>query len=278
MRVISLFNLVPVAAGLTAMLLAYPADAQGQRDGTGLRTDDLLSIQVYVVGGGFIPFASSSNLTGIDASVGPGSSQSGGGSPSVAPLVGGRVHVPMFWYMRDEHRLGFSIFFETGFQSGLSGQSFLQTFQNTSPTTQDFGSSTITEYWQIPLLLGVTVPIAGRSAAPWTLLDLYGGLTLDSWGQILQGAEGNAPGAQGFYGQNRRFSADPTVGVGVRVPVGRLGDELPIFVGMNAELQFRPGSVVSADSPNFPVTYVGSVDAHANLAVMARIGIAFGSR
>jgi hypothetical protein len=101
------------------------------------------------------------------------------------------------------------------------------------------------------------------------LLDFYGGITLDSWAQTLQGAEMNAPG-QGFFGQNRHFSADPTVGLGVRMPVGDIGADLPIIFGVDAELQFRPGSVVTAPSPNFPVTYFGTVDPHANLAIMAR--------
>ena len=95
--------------------------------------------------------------------------------------------------------------------------------------------------------------------------------------QVLQGGEANAPGQQGFYAENRRFTADPTVGLGFRMPVGTLGDGLPILFGLNAELQFRPGSTVTAISNNFAVTYVGTTDPHANLAIMARLGIAFGS-
>jgi hypothetical protein len=282
MRVIGLSNLAQVGACLAAIMLTCPADAQSQQDSTGSRTgyDSLLSIQVYAVGGGFIPFGTNSNVTGVDATFDPNnlliSNQSGGAS-SATPLVGGRVHVPLLWNMHDEQRLRFSVFFETGIQSGFASQSFIQSFQNTSFFAGDFGSSTITEYYQIPLLLGFTIPVAERSAAPSLLLDVYGGITLDSWAQVLQGAEANAPG-QGFYGQNRRFSADPTVGLGVRVPVGNIGADLPIIFGINAELQFRPGSVVTAPSPNFPVTYFGTVDPHANLAIMARIGIAFGGR
>ena len=281
MRVIELSNLAQVGACLAAIMLACPADAQSQQDSTGLRTryGDLLSVQVYAVGGGFIPFGTTSNVTGVDATFDPGDfliSNQSGASSSATPLLGGRVHVPLLWNMYDEQRLAFSVFFETGLQSGFASQSFIQTFQN-STTAGDFGSSTIREYYQIPLLLGFTIPVAERSAAPSLLLDFYGGITLDSWAQSLQGAEANAPG-QGFFGQNRRFSADPTVGLGVRMPVGDIGAGLPIIFGVNAELQFRPGSVVTAPSPNFPVTYVGTVDPHANLAIMARIGIAFGGR
>jgi hypothetical protein len=282
MRVIGLSNLAQVGACLAAIMLACPADAQSQPDGTGLRTGyaNFLAVQVYAVGGGFIPFGTNSNVTGIDATIDPSNlliANQSGGSSSITPLLGARVHVPLLWNMYDEQRLAFSVFFETGLQSGFAAQSFIQTFQNTSFFAGDFGSSTITEYYQIPLLLGFTVPIAERSAAPSLLLDFYGGITLDSWAQILQGAEANAPG-QGLFGQNRRFTADPTVGLGVRMPVGNIGADLPIIFGVNAELQFRPGSVVTAPSPNFPGTYFGTVDPHANLAIMARIGIAFGGR
>ena len=282
MRAIGLSNLAQVGACLAVIMLACPTDAQSQQDSAGSRTgyDSLLSIQVYAVGGGFVPFGTNSNVTGVDATIDPNnlliSNQSGGAS-SATPLVGGRVHVPLLWNMYDEQRLRFSVFFETGIQSGFASQSFIQTFQNASAVAGDFGSSTIAEYYQVPLLLGFTVPIAERSAAPRLLLDFYGGITLDSWAQVLQGAEANAPG-QGFYGQNRRFTADPTVGLGVRVRVGDIGADLPIIFGVNAEVQFRPGSVVTAPSPNFPITYFGTVDPHANLAIMARIGIAFGGR
>ena len=54
-------------------MLACPADAQSQQDGTGPRTgyDNFLAVQVYAVGGGFIPFGTNSNVTGVDATVDP---------------------------------------------------------------------------------------------------------------------------------------------------------------------------------------------------------------
>jgi hypothetical protein len=280
MRLIGRGKLAPVAACLSAIMLACPADAQSPSDGSGLRADDLLAIQVYAVGGGLIPFRPNSTVTDVDMSgVGTGSvvNQSGGAS-SWTPLFGARVHVPMFWHMADEQHLGFSIFFETGIQAGLGAQSFMQTFQNGGTTAGEFGSNTVREYWQVPLLVGVTLPIADRSSGPAALFDLYAGVTIDSWGLVLQGAEANAPGQQGFYGQNRNLTADPTVGIGLRMPVGSLDAGLPVFIGLNAELQFRPGSSVQALSSTFPVTYYGTVDPYANLAVMARIGVAFGSR
>jgi hypothetical protein len=260
---------------------ACPAGAQTPPGADqGLRATDLLAVQVYAVGGAFIPFAGSSSVSGFDATAPgalPTSSQSGGVS-AVKPVLGVRIHAPMLWYMRDDQHLGFNAFFETGIQSGFGRESFNQSFQNTSLTAGDFGTSTVREYFQIPVLVGITVPFADSSSgAPRALVDLYGGLTLDSWSQVLQGGEANAPGQQGFYGENRRFSADPTVGVGLRVPVGSLDEGLPLFFGVNAELQFRPGSVVKADSNNFAVSYFGTSEPQANLMVLARFGIAFGS-
>jgi hypothetical protein len=285
MRVIGLFslaqaNLVRVGVCLAAIMLACPADAQSPQDSTGSRTGDLLAVQVYAVGGGLIPFGTNGKVTGVDQTFGPGnfliSNQSGGAS-SATPLFGARVHVPLLWKMYDEQHLALSVFFETGIQSGFAAQSFTQPFQNTSATAQDFGSSIVQEYLQIPILLGLTIPIVERSTGPGILLDFYGGITLDSWAHILQGGEASVPGPPGFFGKNRRLDADPTVGVGMRMPVGDIAN-LPVILGINAEMQFRPGSVVAANSPNFPVTYYGTVDPQANLAIMARIGIAFGGR
>ncbi len=264
-------RLLCLGAFLLAATSAFPAGAQS--------TSDLLSVQLYAVGGAFAPLAGGSTVSAIDVSDVPGAtSNQSGGARSITPLLGARVHVPLFWYMQDEQRLGFNIFAEIGLQSGFGTESFTQSFQNTSSTAADFGSSATREYFQIPMLLGVTVPVVDRSGSPAVLFDLYGGLTLDSWSQVLQGGEANAPGQQGFYAENRRFTADPTVGLGLRMPVGTLGDGLPLLFGLNAELQFRPGSTVTAISNNFAVTYVGTADPHVNLAVMVRLGIAFGSR
>jgi hypothetical protein len=268
-------------AFVAAAVFACPAAAQTQPDGgQGLRATDLLAVQLYAVGGAFIPFAGNSSVSAFDATdpgALPTSSQSGGVS-SAKPVFGVRVDAPMLWYMRDEQHLGFSAFFETGIQSGFGQASFNQSFQNTSLTAGDFGTSSVREYFQIPIFVGITVPFADSSSSPRALFDLYGGLTLDSWSQVLQGSEANAPSQQGFYGENRRFSADPTIGFGLRVPVGSLDAGLPLFFGLNGELQFRPGSVVKADSNNFAVSYFGTSEPQTNLVVLARFGIAFGSR
>jgi hypothetical protein len=287
MRVIGLFhlalaNLAKIGACLAALMLACPAGAQSPQDGSGARTGygDLTSVQVYAVGGGFIPFGTNGNVTGVDQTFAPDSAliaNQSGGSSAVTPLFGARVHVPLLWKMYDEQRLALSVFFETGIQSGFAQQSFTQPFQNVSAVAGDFGNSIVQEYYQFPFLLGLTVPIVERSAGPGVLLDFYGGITLDSWAQVLQGGEANVPGPPGFYGKNRRLDFEPTVGLGLRMPVGEVAD-LPVIFGVSAEVQFRPGSVVAATSPNFPVTYYGTVDPHANLAIMARIGIAFGGR
>ena len=275
-----------VAAGLA---LAQPTDAQSQ---DGATVNNLLGIQLYAVGGGFVPLGVNSNVTGVDqtlSQLGPAlglgnfpfdiANQSGGSS-STTFLAGARVHVPFLWRVSEEQRLSFAVFFETGVQSAFGAQSFMQSFQNVSSFAGAFGTSAVNEFYQIPLLLGGTVPLGRLSSdgGPVALFDFYGGVTLDSWQQTLQGSEANDPTGTGFYGQNRRFTADPTVGLGLRVPMTDLKSELPIFVGVNAEVSFRPGSVVTVPSQVFPVTYYGTVDPHANLAIMARIGIAFGGR
>ena len=287
MSAIGLSKLAKMGACLAAFILACPA-ARSQDSAI---VNNLLGIQLYAVGGGLIPLGVQSNVTGVDQTAfqllsgfGLGSipfdiANQQGGSPTTTALLGGRVHVPFLWRMSDERSLSFAVFFETGLQTGFGAQSFMQVFSNTSAFAGDNGTSTIQEYYQIPLLLGASIPIGQRSnGAPSVLFDVYGGLTLDSWQQTLQGTESAFPGTQGFFGQYRRFTADPTIGVGLRVPVSDLSSDLPFFFGVNAELQFRPGSVVTAQSQNLPITYYGTVDPHANLAIMARFGIAFGGR
>jgi hypothetical protein len=279
-----------LAACLVATaLVARAFDAQSQ-DTT--MVNSLLGIQLYAVGGGFVPLGVNGNVTGVDqtlSQLGPAlglgnfpfdiANQSGGSS-SATLFAGARVHVPFLWRMSDEQHLSFAVFFETGIQSAFGAQSFLQSFQNVSSFGGDFGTSYINEFYQIPLLLGGTLPLGRLSSdgGPIALFDFYGGVTLDSWQQTLQGSEANDPTGTGFYGQNRRFTVDPTVGLGLRVPLTDLRADMPIFVGLNAEVSFRPGSVVTVPSQVFPVTYYGTVDPYANLAIMARIGIAFGGR
>jgi hypothetical protein len=278
MRLSALSNLAQASASVVAMVLACSGDALSQDRPL---VDGARSIQIYAVGGGLVPFGLSNTATGVDATSAPPLSiaSATGGSQTPTPLLGARAHVPLFWHGTDEQDLSFGLFFEAGIQTGFGVQSAMMVFQDVSSSAGDFGSQTIRENIQIPLLLGVSLPVdKGPSGAPSLLFDVYGGITLDSWTQTLQGAESNAPGQPGFFGQNRNFTTDPTIGIGLRAPVGNLSDDLPLFFGANAELQFRPGSVVSAASQNFPVTYYGTINPYTNLALMLRLGIAFGGR
>jgi hypothetical protein len=52
-----------------------------------------------------------------------------------------------------------------------------------------------------------------------------------------------------------------------------------ILWGLSTEVQFRPGSVATARSANFPSeTYCGTVDPRANMLIMGRVGFAFGRK
>jgi hypothetical protein len=257
--------------------------------------------ELVAIGGGMIPLNGAGAVTGVDTFFGSGAYQIDNRSSTAANATafGGlraRALTSPGWMKElaaeetDRSAMcqalcvkpfdSFRLFAETGIQTAFGAQSSLQTFQNVSGTPQAFGSSTINENLQIPILVGVTVPIVpGGAGKPAVSFDLYGGITLDSWTQTLQGRESGAPGGPGFFGQNRRFTVDPTIGVGVRVPVGDFAGLPGITVGVNAELQFRPGSVVTAPSTNFPSeTYYGTVNPTANMAIMGRVGIPFSGR
>ena len=245
---------------------------------------------LYFVGGANVPLNVQYSLTGVDTFFGPSAYLIDNRTQSAGSVTGfGGLR------MRVETGLGSSsqlaqlamcdtdrpstfdslrFFLETGVQSAFGAQSSIQTFQGVSGTPKGFGSNAINESFQIPIVAGVSAPVT-RSV----LFDLYGGITLDSWTHTLQGAEAGAPGGPGFYAQNRRFTVDPTVGMGVRVPTGGIGGLTGVEIGINAELQFRPGSVVTAPSQNFPSeTYYGTANASTNMAIMARVGIPIGGR
>jgi hypothetical protein len=263
--------------------------------------DEVLHTYFFI--GANVPLGVSSAVTGVGSVATGGDTFFGAGANQVdnrsstsgnaTPFAGLRFHAQATFddllEERSRNRLiepsspfnSLKVFVETGVQTAFGAQSSLQTFQSVGGTPQAFGSSTINENLQIPILAGVTTPIVpGGAGKPAVLFDLYGGITRDSWTQTLQGRESGAPGGPGFFAQNRRFTVDPTIGVGVRVPVGDIGVGIPgIIVGVNAELQFRPGSVVTTPSANFPSeTYYGTVNPTANMAIMARIGIPLGGR
>jgi hypothetical protein len=178
--------------------------------------------------------------------------------------------------------LGLGIFVELGIQSAFGANSFVQNFSGVSGTPMAFGQQTVRENVQVPILIGVSIPLV--EAAPKTVplfLDFYAGITLDSWTQTLSGREAGAPGGPGFNGSNDRFTVDPTLGIGLRTAWGDInGDGVAdILWGLSTEVQFRPGSVATAHSANFPSeTYYGAVDPRANMLIMGRVGFAFGRK
>jgi hypothetical protein len=241
----------------------------------------------YLIGGALVPISGIGNVTGVDTFFGAGNflidNRANGGSSNALGMAGARARLSaaLFEVAREWSKSSaphFSIFAESGVQSSFGAQSFNQTFQGVSTTPQGFGSNTIKENFQIPVLIGAALPLTGPGQMP-VFLDLYGGITLDNWTQTLQGREAGAPGGSGFFGQNNRFTVDPTVGGGIRMVVGDIasGTFRDVIIGANAEVQFRPGSVVTAASPNFPSqTYYGTTGPQTNLVFMFRIGLPFG--
>lgn len=248
-----------------------------------------------LIGGGTVALNSSGYVTGVDTFFGSGNflidNRSNGASSSAVLLLGARIRhtwgdplggpIARDRYERKEPNYSnrVSFFVESGVQTSFGAQSFLQPFGGVSGVPQGFGSNTVKENFQIPILIGVGLPLTGPGQPP-VFLDLYGGITLDSWSQTLQGREAGAPGGAGFFNQNNRFTVDPTIGAGVRMVVDDLkGSGFPaLVVGVGAELSFRQGSVVQAQSSNFPSeSYYGTVGPQANLSFMARIGIPFGA-
>ena len=72
---------------LAAIASALPASAQNQA--AGLRTSDLLSVQLYAVGGAFVPLGGNSTVSALDVSTVPGATSSvSGGASSIKPLLG----------------------------------------------------------------------------------------------------------------------------------------------------------------------------------------------
>jgi len=272
----------------------FPEPCPPPKNGTGASTGfnalPMAPMHLYLIGGGFFSFGGTGSVTGVDTFFGDGRfliSDQAGGMSQAAGMAGARVRVNATWFdktvdylERDRQARQNNIFnsahffFETGIQSSFGAQSFIQPFQTISGTPQAFGSSTVNENLQIPILIGAALPlVAPQASTSPVFLDVYGGITLDSWNQTLQGREAGAPAGPGFFGQQNRFTVDPTVGLGVRTQWG------PVILGLSSEVQFRPGGVVTAGSPNFPSeTYYGTVDPHANVVVMGRIGIPLGGR
>ncbi|MBV8190412.1 MAG: hypothetical protein JOY64_32280 [Alphaproteobacteria bacterium] len=232
-------------------------------------------VQVYAVGGVLARIGAVGNVTGVDVA-GPGSVVgSTGGTGTTVGMAGGRVRAELP-FARESGTP--SAFFEAGVQSSFGSQSFIQTFGQIGPRAQGYGSSTVTENLQIPLLAGISLPFTEITGVNPVYLELYGGITLDSWTQTLQGAEWGAPaGGPGFFSQAQRFTVDPTAGAGVRVPLSVGAGGFPLILRAGAEFQFRPGGVVLAQSGQFgSQAYWGTVNPTVNGLFFAGVGIPFG--
>ncbi len=237
-----------------------------------------------LLGGGSIPLNGNAYLTGVDTFT-PGNflidNRSSANASTATGMMGARAQMAV-WLIRkamenEEKKSGLGVFVETGVQTGFGANSLVQSFQNVNTTPQGFGQQTVRENVQVPLLIGLSIPLADGTSVPPPVLNIYGGVTLDSWTHAISGRDSGAPAGPGFNASNNRFTVDPTVGLGWR---SYIGSSLPNFwIGFNAELQFRPGSVVQAPSANFPSqTYYGTVDPHANVLVLGQIGLSFGGR
>jgi hypothetical protein len=254
-----------------------------------------------------VPLNGSGAVTGVDTFFGAGnfliSNSPNNASSSAVPMVGVRARANVLnlgnsglfldaGFLGDVIRgkntssppsstprgPGVSVFIESGIQSSFGAQSSLQTFQKISATPQGFGSNTVKENFQIPILAGVGVPISGSGSTP-VFLDLYGGITISNSTQTLQGGEVGAPTGRGFFAESKRTTVDPTIGTGVRAVITDFsgGALPPLIIGANAEFSFRPGNVVQAQSPNFPSqSYYGTVDPRANATFTVRVGFPFG--
>jgi hypothetical protein len=161
----------------------------------------------------------------------------------------------------------FCPFVEAGFQTGFGADSLVQDFAGINTVPLGFGRQTVRENFQVPVVVGASLPPIGP-----VIVDFYGGVTIDSWTHTLRGNEAGAPGGPGFYASQDRLTIDPTVGVGLRFDLGQAVGLPGLSVGVNAELQFRPGNVVMAQSNNFPSQrFFGTVDPHANVLITGRV-------
>jgi hypothetical protein len=242
------------------------------------------AFEAYLIGGGMVPLNGTGAVTGVDSFFGAGNflidNRTNDVFSTATPLAGGRLRLYWLDLKSNKFVANAQVFFESGIQTGFGAQSFIQTFSGVSATPQGFGSNTVKENFQVPILLGAGVPLTSGNQTP-VFLDGYGGVTLSNSTQTLQGAESGAPGARGFFAQQNRTTVDPTVGIGLRAIFNNLsagGAALPpLIVGANAELSFRPGSVVQAQSSAFPSeTYYGTVNSRPYAAFMIRVGIPFG--
>ncbi|MFO1079986.1 MAG: hypothetical protein U1E23_05080 [Reyranellaceae bacterium] len=227
-------------------------------------------VQVYAMGGALVPLGTSGSLTSVNVS-GGGVANAGGGGVSAAGMAGARVRAEVPLARRTDAP---SLFFETGVQFGFGIRTFLQSVSRAGPGPQAWGWQTVGNAVQVPILAGVSFALSEVTPGAPVWFDLYGGITLDSWTQNLQGVEGSGPG---FFSQAQRFTVDPTVGGGFRVPLSPGIAPFPMILRAGAEFQFRPGGVVMAQSGQFGgQTYWGTVSPTVNAAFMGGVGIPLG--
>ena len=227
-------------------------------------------VQVYATGGALVPLGTLGSITSVSVS-GGGVSNANSGGVSAAGMAGARVRAEVPLARRGDAP---SLFFETGLQFGFGIQTFLQGVSRVAGRPQGWGWQTVGNGLQVPILAGVSFPLSEVTPGAPVWFDLYGGITLDSWTQNLQGVEGSGPG---FFSQTQWFTVDPTVGGGFRVPLSPGIAPFPMIFRAGAEFQFRPGGVVMAQSGQFGgQTYWGTVSPTVNAAFMGGIGIPLG--
>jgi hypothetical protein len=233
------------------------------------------AVQLYALGGALAPLGRVGNLTGVSIASPADVVGVTGGTAATVGLAGARLRAELPLADRSGAP---SAFFEAGVQFSFGTQSFIQTFSQIGGQAQAYGSSTVSENFQIPLLAGFSLPFTEITPAAPVHLDLYGGVTLDSWTQTLQGAEAGAPGGgPGFFGQSRRFTIDPTVGAGFRVPLRADALGVPLILRAGAEFQFRPAGVLPVQSGQFGgQTYWSTVDSGVDVAFVGGVGIPLG--
>jgi hypothetical protein len=261
--------------------------------------------EVAAVVSGFHPARGGSNVTGFDDLAGPDSLHVHNSitAPYHAIGLSGRLYLyDLFTNGGPPGPLGgLGVFGEAGVDF-FFGRSHVAAFQGVNTFPQGFGEHIQRAIWAVNVAIGIAIPIGvspfmdgvyvssaagdggqpdactgGACAVPRNvMLDLYVGAAITNRTHKLQGNEAGAgPGALPFYAETNRTTIDPKVGLGVRVPFA-VGDGPAMFFGLNGELIWRPGSVVTAPSRNFPSqTYYGTIDPWVDFSVSARLGVSF---
>jgi hypothetical protein len=255
------------------------------RPGTG---GTRVGLGVFATGGAMVAMAGTGTgaVTGVDSFFGPGAfliDNRPGGANQAVGQAGVRVRASGSLTGGDRQTgelaeacvvacsvgTDLRLFFETGVATSFGAQSYSQGFAGVNGVPQGFGKQGVTENFQVPLLIGVSLGLGGGAR-----FDVYGGITFDSWTHTLSGGE--AGFANGFNASQSRMTVDPTLGMGFSYDIGSTVGVRGLTVGVNVEVLFRPGSVLTAQSPNFnSQVYYGTVESRANVQGTARVGLQF---